>query len=189
MAGSDRRRRSELIDAGAVVIDVCEEGEYAGGLPSSARSMCPFAPAQNLDKIPVHQPVLGLLRQRPSRSMSLGSLQALGYSNVRSFPGGWRAWSEAGEEVSTEANAGETYDVPEIDADLLAAVDGFLSNIPDGFLIVRTVEDLEAPRMRAPPSSTCASRRSTTPATSPTPSTSPCANWPRTWTRCRPTPP
>jgi rhodanese-related sulfurtransferase len=127
----------ELIDAGAVVIDVREEGEYAEGHVPGAVNVPIRTLAQNLDKIPADQPVLVYCASGHRAGMALSSLQALGYDNVRSFPGGWRAWSEAEEEVSTEATEGETYEVPEIDPAMLA-------NIPDGFLIVRTVEDLEA---------------------------------------------
>jgi rhodanese-related sulfurtransferase len=134
----------ELIDAGAVVIDVREEGEYAEGHIPGAVNVPIRTLAQNLDKIPADQPVLVYCASGHRAGMAMSSLQALGYDNVRSFPGGWRAWSEAEEEVSTEATEGETYDVPEIDPAMLAAVDEFLSNVPDGFLVVRTVEDLEA---------------------------------------------
>lgn len=135
---------NELIDAGAVLIDVREESEYAEGHIPGAVNVPIRTLTQNLDKIPAEGPVLIYCASGHRAGMALSSLQALGYDNTRSFPGGWRAWSEAGEEVSTEATEGETYEVPAIEPELLAAVDGFLSTIPDGFLVVRSVEDLEA---------------------------------------------
>jgi rhodanese-related sulfurtransferase len=62
---------------------------------------------------------------------------------VKSFPGGWKAWSEAGGEVATEAPAAQTFAAKEVDADTLAAVDGFLSNIPEGFYSVGAVDKLQ----------------------------------------------
>ncbi len=132
-----------VIDAGAVVIDVREESEYAEGHIPGAVNVPLRTLTDNLDKIPTDQPVLVYCASGHRASMALSSLQALGYDNVRAFPGGWKAWSAAEEEVSTEANEGETYDVPEIDPAMLAAAEAFLSTIPEGWLSIKTVEDLE----------------------------------------------
>ena len=134
----------DLIEAGAVVIDVREEGEYAEGHVPGAVNVPIRTLAQNLDKIPADQPVLVYCASGHRAGMALSNLQALGYDNVRSFPGGWTAWSTSGEEISTEAVEGETYEVPELDSAMLAAADAFLNNIPEGFLAIKTVEDLES---------------------------------------------
>lgn len=132
------------LDTGAVVlIDVREESEYAEGHIAGAVNIPIRTLAQNLDKIPTDQPVIVYCASGHRAGMAVSSLQMLGYTNVRSFPAGWRGWTAAGEPVSTDAVAGDTYNVPELAPDLLAAVDGYLSTMPEGFYALGSVEQLE----------------------------------------------
>jgi rhodanese-related sulfurtransferase len=76
--------------------------------------------------------------------MGLSSLGMLGYGNVTAFPPGYAGWTAAGEVVSTEVPTAEIHTVPEIPREMLAAVGGFLSTIPEGWLSagdVSTVND------------------------------------------------
>jgi rhodanese-related sulfurtransferase len=69
----------------------------------------------------------------------------LGYDNVKAFPGSWKAWSAAGEPASTEATEAVAVATPkEVNPAALAAVGGFLANIPEGFLSVGDVEKFAA---------------------------------------------
>lgn len=126
----------------AVLIDVRETSEYEEGHIEGAVNIPLRTIAQNLDKIPTDQPVMVYCASGHRAGMSVSALRMLGYDNVRSFPPSWKGWTAAEEPVSMEAVEGETYDVPEIDADLLAAVDGFLSGIPEGFYTAGNAEKL-----------------------------------------------
>ena len=131
----------EVMDSGAaVLIDVREVGEYEAGHLENAVNVPLRTIAQNLDKIPADQPVMIYCKSGFRAALALSSLRMLGYDNVRSFSAGYDGWTAAEEPVVMDAFAGDSYDVPEIEAELLAAVDGFLSTIPEGFLSVGNLE-------------------------------------------------
>ena len=133
----------ELLEsAKPVLIDVREESEYAEGHIEGAINIPIRTLAQNLDKIPMDQPVMVYCASGLRAGMATTSLHVLGYSNVKAFPPGWKGWSEANEPVSTEPVEAATYSVPEVNAELLAAVDEFLSNLPEGYYSLGTVEKL-----------------------------------------------
>lgn len=132
-----------LENASPVLIDVREESEYAEGHIPGAINIPIRTLAQNLDKIPADQPVMVYCASGLRAGMATASLQALGYSNVKAFPPGWKGWSGAGEEVSTDAVEAATFDVPEINGELLAAVDEFLTNLPEGYYSLGTVEKMQ----------------------------------------------
>jgi rhodanese-related sulfurtransferase len=121
------------IDSGAFLLDVREPSEYAEGHIPGAVNIPLRTLAQNLDKIPSDQPVLAYCKSGLRAGTATAALRVLGYDNVKSFPGGWTAWSGAGEEASTEAVEAQTFEASEVDPELLAQVDAFLSGIPEGF--------------------------------------------------------
>ncbi|HAJ37116.1 MAG TPA: hypothetical protein DCL15_15660, partial [Chloroflexi bacterium] len=131
------------IEAGAYVIDVREANEYAEGHIPGAVNIPIRTLAQNLDKVPADQPVLVYCASGHRAGMATAALRELGYDNVRAFSGGWKAWSGANEEVSTEATEAGSFTPREVAPELLAAVDAFLSAIPDGYYIVGAVEKLQ----------------------------------------------
>ena len=134
----------EILDTGeAVLIDVREEGEYSEGHIPGAVNIPIRTLAQNLDKIPTDKPVMVYCASGHRAGMATSALRTLGYDNVRAYPPGWKGWTAAEEEISTEAMEGDTYEMPEIDPALVATVDGFLSTIPDGFLSLGTAEKLQ----------------------------------------------
>ena len=62
------------------------------------------------------------------------ALQMLGYTNVKSLAGGFGAWKTANLPVATGKPADPVAGkAPDVDKDLLAALDKYLSNLPDGF--------------------------------------------------------
>lgn len=132
-----------LANASPVLIDVREESDYAAGHIPGAINIPIRTLAQNLDKIPADQPVMVYCASGHRAGMATASLQTLGYTNVKAYPPGWKGWSEAGEEVSTDAVEAATYDVPEINPELLAAVDEFLSNMPEGFYALGAVDKMK----------------------------------------------
>lgn len=144
MAVGDIENFKEILDAGgAVLIDVREVDEYEEGHIPGAVNVPLRTLAQNLDKIPADQPVMVYCASGHRAGMATTALRTLGYDNVRGYPPGWKGWTAAEEEVSTNAIEGDTYEVPEIDPELLAAVDGFLSDLPEGWYALGDVEKLE----------------------------------------------
>ncbi|MCB0033311.1 MAG: rhodanese-like domain-containing protein, partial [Anaerolineales bacterium] len=135
----------EIMAAGDVVlIDVREESEYAEGHIDGAVNVPLRTLTDNLAMIPMDQPVMVYCASGHRAAMATSALHMLGYENVRAFGPGWKGWTAAEEPVSTEVFEGESYAVPEIEPELIAAVDQFVNNIPEGFLLVKTVEDLTA---------------------------------------------
>jgi rhodanese-related sulfurtransferase len=131
----------EILDTGeAVVIDVREVAEYDEGHIPGAINIPLRTLAQNLDKIPADKPVITYCKSGHRASLAVSSLQMLGYNNARAFSPGYKGWTDAGEAGATDAVEAATYDVPQIEPELLAAVDGFLSNIPEGFLALGDIE-------------------------------------------------
>ncbi len=117
----------------ALVIDVRETSEYEEGHIPGAVNIPIRTLAQNLDKIPTDSQVYVYCASGFRAAQSLASLGMLGYDNVLSYKPGWAGWTDAGEEVSTEAAEAPVVGAPDIEPALLAAVDGYLSSIPDGF--------------------------------------------------------
>jgi rhodanese-related sulfurtransferase len=135
----------DAVDAsGALLIDVREVAEYEEGHLPGAINIPLRTLADNLDKIPADRQVFIYCKSGHRAGMGLSSLGMLGYGNVTAFPPGYAGWTAAGEVVSTEVPTAEIYTVPEIPGEMLAAVGGFLSTIPEGWLSagdVSTVND------------------------------------------------
>ena len=143
MSVGDAEKMQEAMDNGAFVIDVREEGEYAEGHIPGAINIPLRTLAQNLDKIPTDQPIVTYCASGHRAGMGLSALRMLGYNNAKGFPGSWRAWTAADGEVEMEPVEAQSFDVPEIDAEELAAVDGFLSNNPEGCIAVHELDELK----------------------------------------------
>jgi rhodanese-related sulfurtransferase len=120
--------------SGALVIDVREVSEYEEGHIPGAVNIPIRTLAANLDKIPTDTQVYVYCKSGFRAAQALASLGMLGYDNVLSYKPGWNGWTEAAQEISTETVEAEVVGAPDIEPELLAAVDGFLSTIPDGFL-------------------------------------------------------
>lgn len=144
MAVGDTEQFKEILDTGeTVLIDVREVDEFEDGHIPGAINIPLRALAQNLNMIPTDKPVMVYCASGHRAGLATTSLRTLGYDNVRAYPPGWKGWSAAEEEVSTDAVEGETYEVPEIEPELLDAVDGFLSSIPEGWYALGELEKLE----------------------------------------------
>jgi rhodanese-related sulfurtransferase len=132
-----------LESANPLLIDVREESEYSAGHIEGAINIPIRTLAQNLELIPTDRPVMIYCASGHRAGLATAGLSMLGYSNVRAYPPGWKGWSAAGEPVSTEAVTAESYAAPEVDGAMLAAVDEFLSNLPEGYYSLGTVEKLQ----------------------------------------------
>ncbi|MCL4835468.1 MAG: hypothetical protein KJZ86_23720 [Caldilineaceae bacterium] len=140
--GSVDKLKEMMAASDMALIDVREASEYEAGHIAGAVNIPLRTLADNLDKIPTDKPVVVYCASGHRAAMALSSLGMLGYTNVKSFPASYKGWTEANEPVTTDVPAAMTYAVPEIGADLLAAVDGFLSTIAEGWYSVGTVEKL-----------------------------------------------
>jgi rhodanese-related sulfurtransferase len=95
-----------------------------------------------LSQIPSDMPVVIYCASGHRAGMAVSALRTLGYENVRAFGGGWKAWSAASEPASTEAAEAGEFDMPEVDAAVLEAVNAFFTAIPEGFYAIGTVDKL-----------------------------------------------
>jgi rhodanese-related sulfurtransferase len=91
--------------------------------------------AQNLDKLPAKdQPIVVYCGVGHRGGIAMEALQLLGYTNVRSISGGFNAWKAANLAVVTGTPIAPTAGkAPDVDKDLLAALDKYLTSLPDGF--------------------------------------------------------
>lgn len=120
--------------SGALVIDVREVSEYDEGHIPGAVNIPIRTLAANLDKVPTDRQIYVYCKSGFRAAQALASLGMLGYDNVLSYKPGWNGWTEAAQDVSTETAEAEVVGAPDIEPELLTAVDGFLSTIPEGFL-------------------------------------------------------
>jgi rhodanese-related sulfurtransferase len=94
--------RRKLEKDGAKLIDVREESEWAAGHARGARHLGKGVIERDIEKqIPDKGAELILYCGGGFRSaLSVDALQRMGYTNVASMAGGWRAWQESGGPVS-----------------------------------------------------------------------------------------
>lgn len=135
----------ELLDsADPLVIDVREPAEYAEGHVPGAINIPLRTLGENVDLIPLDRPVVVYCASGHRAGIATTALQTMGYSNVRSFAPSWKGWMAAELEVSTEPVEAEVVGTPALDMAVVAEVSDFLANIPEGWMVVKTVEDLTA---------------------------------------------
>ena len=130
--------------SGALVIDVRETSEYEEGHVPGAVNIPLRTLGANLDKIPTDRQVYVYCKSGFRAGQALSSLGMLGYDNVLSYKPGWNGWTETGQDISTEAVEAEVVGAPDIAPELVAAVNGFLSTIPEGWLSAGGAEDVQA---------------------------------------------
>ncbi|MEX2110896.1 MAG: rhodanese-like domain-containing protein [Gemmatimonadaceae bacterium] len=99
--GVDEARR-KLENGGAKLIDVREDSEWAAGHARGARHLGKGVIERDIEKqIPDKGAEIILYCGGGFRSaLSADALQRMGYTNVASMAGGWRAWQESGGPVS-----------------------------------------------------------------------------------------
>ena len=90
--------------AGARLVDVREDGEWERGRARGAEHMGRGVIERDIEaKVPDRGAELILYCGGGYRSaLAADSLQRMGYTNVYSLAGGWRAWREAGAPVEGE---------------------------------------------------------------------------------------
>lgn len=130
----------EATAGGALLVDVREPSEYATGHIPSAINVPLRAIAKNLDVIPAGKTVVVYCKSGYRGSLATGALQLLGYSNVRNFVPALPGWQAAKEPVATDVVPAAKAGSATVDPRLLAAVDAFMSAIPENNYGIATVE-------------------------------------------------
>jgi rhodanese-related sulfurtransferase len=134
--------KEALANTSPVLIDVREASEYEAGHITGAVNIPLRTLTENLDKIPADMPVFVYCASGHRAGMALSALRVLGYDNAKAFSPGWKGWTAANEPVSMDAVEAATYPMKEVNPEALAAVSEFVSNIPEGWLSLGTVEKL-----------------------------------------------
>jgi len=80
----------------AVVIDVCEPGEYAAGHVAGSRSI-PLGTLEGSKELPSNKalPLVVVCASGMRASRAAGTLRKAGYANAQVLAGGLKAWREA----------------------------------------------------------------------------------------------
>jgi rhodanese-related sulfurtransferase len=126
-----------------VLIDVREPGDYEEGHIEGAISIPIRELAQSLELIPTDRPVIVYCASGWRAGMAYSTLRLMGYDNVSAWAPGWAGWTAAEEPVSTDPVEPETFEAPDVEPQLVEAVDGFLSTLPEGFL-TNSLEEVQA---------------------------------------------
>jgi rhodanese-related sulfurtransferase len=100
----DVEQALERVKAGARLIDVREDGEWERGHARGAEHMGRGVIERDIEgQAPDHAAELILYCGGGYRSaLAADNLQRMGYTNVYSMAGGWKAWKEAGAPVEGE---------------------------------------------------------------------------------------
>lgn len=145
MAVGDTEAFKDAVAAsGALVIDVRQPEEYAEGHIPGAVSIPLRELAANVDKIPTDTQVFVYCASGYRAGLAISSLRMMGYDNALAYSGSYKAWTEAGEEISTEAAEASVVGDPGFAPELVAAVNDYLANIPDGWGTAGDVEAVKA---------------------------------------------
>ena len=129
----------ELASAKPFLLDVREPQEIAGsGYIDGAVNISIRILAKNLDKLPAQNQAIVVICGSGHRSaMGMMTLQLLGYTNVKSLAGGFAAWEAAKLPfVKGTPAAPVAGKAPPVDQQLLAALDAYLSALPDGWNLI-----------------------------------------------------
>jgi rhodanese-related sulfurtransferase len=122
---------------------VREPGDYEEGHIEGAISIPIRELAQSLELIPTDRPVIVYCASGWRAGMAYSTLRLMGYDNVSAWAPGWAGWTAAEEPVSTDPVEPETFEAPDVEPQLVEAVDGFLSTLPEGFL-TNSLEEVQA---------------------------------------------
>ena len=89
------------IDAGAFILDIRTEGEYAEGHIGGAVNIPLRSLTERMSEIPTDKSVIVHCKSGFRAALSAPVLGVLGYDNLKVFNGSYVAWVDAGEPVVT----------------------------------------------------------------------------------------
>ncbi len=130
-----------LVEGPVFIVDVREPGEIetagyiAGSINIPIRDLL-----KNLDKLPAQDQKIVITCASGHRgALGMMALRLLGYTDVVNLNGGVNGWIKAEFPVETGAPAAPVAGTaPEVDAARFAALDNYLSNLPEGFGAVKS---------------------------------------------------
>lgn len=113
--------------------EVTDNGFIEGAVNIPMRTL-----TQNLDKLPAKdQPIVVYCAIGHRGAVAMMTLQLLGYTNVKSLVGGFNAWKDAKLAVATGTPAAPVAGkAPEVDKDLFAMLDKYVTSMPDNFYTI-----------------------------------------------------
>lgn len=116
------------------VAEIEKNGYIAGAVNIPIRDLL-----KNLDKLPAQDQKIVITCASGHRgSLGMVALRLLGYTDVVNLNGGMNAWTKAEFPVETGVPAAPTAgSAPEVDAARFAALDAYLSGLPEGFGAVK----------------------------------------------------
>ncbi len=121
--------------------EAAEAGYIAGSMNIPIRTLM-----RNLDKLPARdRPIVVMCSSGHRSAIGMEALQLLGWTDVRSLVGGFAAWQAAKLPVAPGAPPKPTAGTaPDMNRDLLAALDRYFSNLPNGWRLIGpvTLKDL-----------------------------------------------
>ncbi len=126
----------ELAEGPIFLLDIREKEEIEkDGFIEGAVNIPVRDVLKNLDKLPAQdQKIVVYCASGHRGGILLPTLKLLGYTNVRNLQAGLGAWKKAELPTVTEGMAeAKAGTAPTVDAALLAALDGYISNLPQGF--------------------------------------------------------
>lgn len=130
-----------LVEAAPVLIDVREAAEYEAGHIEGSFNVPIRTLGQNLALLPdLSQTIVVICKGGGRAMLAATALRVLGYEDVRVLAGGYDAWAGAEQPTVTEPFVPEAGTAPDINADVLAAVDAYLTALPQGFSIVSAAD-------------------------------------------------
>jgi rhodanese-related sulfurtransferase len=132
-----------LADKAPFLLDVREAGEIEkDGFIAGAVNIPVREVLANLDKLPAQdQPIVIYCASGHRGALAMAALQFLGYTDVKNLGGGLGGWKKAefAVEMGTPA-APEAGTAPEVDAARFAALNKFMTELPEGFYTVKAAD-------------------------------------------------
>lgn len=128
--------KDQLAVAKPFILDVREPNEIAqNGFIEGSVNIPLRTLTKNLDKLPAKdQPIITVCPSGQRGGIAMTVLQILGYTKVKNLVGGFNAWKAANMQFVTGSPAAPVAGkAPDLDKDLIAAVDKYVSSLPDGF--------------------------------------------------------
>jgi len=132
-----------LVETPPFIVDVREASEIeANGYIAGAVNIPIRDLLKNLDKLPAQdQKIVVTCASGHRGSLGMMALRLLGYTDVVNLNGGMNGWIKAEFAVETGAPAApEAGTAPEVDAAKFAALDAYLSGLPEGFGAVKPAD-------------------------------------------------
>lgn len=134
-----------------LLVDVREISEYEAGHIEGAVNIPIRTLTANLNQLPnLDAPMVIICKGGGRAMLAATALQILGYTNVKTFWGGFDAWTAEDLPVSLDPFTFEVGTAPEIEPAVFDAVDAYLSELPQGFGLISPA-DLAVALVENPP--------------------------------------